>query len=242
MATISLLVQKGLRLPSGTRERPKEYLPVHPFDRQFGVETSGLLFAEDLLSGSAKDLYNAGYFGVAPSAFRQILRRLQLDFEKYTFVDLGSGKGRALLIASDYPFRAIVGVELSPKLHAIAVKNIAIYRTSAQRCQDIRSIEGDATEYSFPDGPLVVYLWNPFEAPVFTCVLANLEATLVRDPREICIVYIQPELDLLLEASGFWRKLWHDEFPMSEEDYAAHAFPPRAEVCSVYRSVSGVSP
>jgi len=26
---------------------------------------------------------------------------------------------------------------------------------------------------------------------------------------------------------------------MSEEDYAAHAFPPRAELCSVYRNVLG---
>jgi tRNA G46 methylase TrmB len=119
--------------------------PVHPFDRQFGVETSGLLSPEDLSSGSRQDLFNAGYFGVAPSAFRQILNRLQLNCEKYTFVDLGSGKGRALLIASDYPFHAIVGVELSPKLHAIAAANIAIYRASAQRCPNIRSIQTDAT-------------------------------------------------------------------------------------------------
>jgi SAM-dependent methyltransferase len=239
IATAQLLLRKGLRPGSRTIDRAKEYVSVHPFDRQFGVETSGLLFAEDLPSGSHKDLFNAGYFGVAPSAFRQILHRLQLDFEKYTFVDLGSGKGRALLIASEYPFRAIVGVELSPKLHAIAVANIANYRGSAQRCQDIRSIEADATEYSFPDGPLVVYLWNPFEAPVFTSVLANLEATLARNPREVYIVYIQPDLDPLLEASRFWRKLWRDEFQMSEEDYAAHAFPPRAELCSVYRNVLG---
>jgi hypothetical protein len=72
---------------------------------------------------------------------------------------------------------------------------------------------------------------------VFTSVLANLEATLARDPREVYIVYIQPDLDPLLEASRFWRKLWRDEFQMSEEDYAAHAFPPRAELCSVYRSI-----
>jgi SAM-dependent methyltransferase len=241
-ATARLLLQKGLRPPSRTIDAAKEYAPVHPFDQKFGVETSGLLLAEDLPSGSRKDLYNAGYFGVAPSAFREILHRLQLDFEKYTFVDLGSGKGRALLIASDYPFRAIVGVELSPKLHAIAVANIAIYQGSAQRCGDIRSIEADATEYSFPDGPFVVYLWNPFEAPVFTSVLANLEATLARDPREVYIVYIQPDLEPLIAASRFWRKLWRDEFQMSEEDYAAHAFPPRTEVCSVYRSVFPGSP
>jgi SAM-dependent methyltransferase len=237
IGTAAKLLKKVLRPSSGTCDLPKKYLAVHPFDQQFGVETSGLIFAEDLLTGKQRDLYNAGYFGVAPSAFRQILDRLQLEFEKYTFIDLGSGKGRALLIASEYPFRAIVGVELSPTLHAIAVANIARYRGAAQQCRNVRSIEADATEFQFPAGPLVVYLWNPFEAPVFTRVLANLEAALAREPREAYIVYIQPDLDPLLEASTSWRKLWHDEFQMSEEDYAAHAFPPRAEVCSAYCSV-----
>jgi SAM-dependent methyltransferase len=241
IGTATMLLHKGLWPSSRTCDPPKEYLAVHPFDQQFGVETSGLIFAEDLLSGKRRDLYNAGYFGVAPSAFRQILDRLQdqlqLEFAKYTFVDLGSGKGRALLIAAEYPFCAIVGVELSPKLHAIAAANITGYQGPAQQCRNVRSIEADATEFSFPAGPLVVYLWNPFEAPVFSCVLANLEAALAREPREVYILYIQPDLDPLLEASSSWRKLWHDEFQMSEEDYAAHAFPPRAEVCSAYRSV-----
>jgi SAM-dependent methyltransferase len=241
IGTATMLLQKGLRPSARTCDPPKEYLAVHPFDQQFGVETSGLIFAEDLFSGKRRDLYNAGYFGVAPSAFRQILDRLQdqfqLEFEKYTFIDLGSGKGRALLIASEYPFRAVVGVELSSTLHAVAVANIAGYQGPAQQCRSVRSIEADATEFPFPPGPLVVYLWNPFEAPVFTCVLTNLEAALAREPREVYIVYIQPDLDPLLEASSSWRRLWHDEFQMSEEDYAAHAFPPRAEVCSAYCSV-----
>jgi len=236
-ATAGVLFRKGLRPPPKSTERPKEYAAVHPFDLQYGVETSGLIFAEDLLTGSRKDLFNTGYHGVPPSVFRQVLPRLQLDFEKYTFVDLGSGKGRALLLASEYPFHAIVGVELSPKLHSVAVANIANYRGSAQRCAAIRSIQADATRYSFPDGPLLVYLWNPFEAPVFSSVVANLEATLARDPRPVYIVYIQPDQDPLLEASSSWRKLWHDEFQISEEDYAAHAFPPRVEICSVYRSI-----
>ena len=242
IATARILLREGLRAPPRSTDRAKEYAPVHPFDLQFGVETSGLIFAEDLPSGSRKDLFNTGYFGVSPSVFRQVLHRLQLDFEKYTFVDLGSGKGRALLLASEYPFHAIVGVELSPKLHSVAVANIANYRGSAQRCGAIRSIQADATQYSFPDGPLLVYLWNPFEAPVFSSVVANLEATLARDPRPVYIVYIQPDQDSLLEASSSWRKLWHDEFQISEEDYAAHAFPPRVEICSVYRSIFPGSP
>jgi SAM-dependent methyltransferase len=107
-----------------------------------------------LPSGKRKDLYNAGYFGVPPSAFRRILDWLQdrfhLEFEKCTFIDLGSGKGRALLIASEYAFGAIVGVELSPKLHAIAAANIAGSRGTAQRSRNARTIEADATEFRFP--------------------------------------------------------------------------------------------
>jgi SAM-dependent methyltransferase len=236
VGTAAMLFQKVLRPPARTVYPPKEYVAVHPFDEQFGVETSGLLFAEDLPSGTRRDVYNNGYFGIAPSAFTQILNRLQLNFEDFTFIDLGSGKGRALLIASQYPFRSIIGVELSPKLHEISLSNLAAFR-GAQRCPDVQSIRGDATEFPFPSGPLVIYMWNPFDGPVFTAVLANLEASLARDPREIFILYIEPNLDSVLEASSSWRKLWRAEFKMSDEDYAASAYPPRAEICSAYRSV-----
>lgn len=237
LATATAVVKRVTRPPSKTFDLPKEYVAVHPFDQQFGVDTSSLIFPEDLPSGKRKDLYSTGYFGVAPSVFRQVLKRLNLDFEKYTFIDLGSGKGRALLIASDYPFHAIVGVELSPELQAIAVANIARYRGPAQQCQNLRSIEADATEFTFPNGPLVVYLWNPFEAPVFTRVLANLEADLARQPRDAYLVYVQPNLERLLEASSSWSRLWRSEFQLSDEDYAAHAFPTPTETCSAFQNV-----
>jgi SAM-dependent methyltransferase len=237
ISTAAILLRKSLQPGSRTFDATKEFVQIHPFDRQFGVDTSELIPAEELSSGKPRDLYNAGYFGVAPSVLRQILDRLPLDFEEHTFIDLGSGKGRALLIASEYPFGAIVGVELSPKLHAIAVDNLARCRGLAQRCRNVRSIEGDATEFIFPSGPLVIYLWNPFEGPVFASVLANLEAALRREPRPVFVVYIQPDLESMLESSRFWQKMWREELPMSEEDYAAHAFPSRVEICSVFRSV-----
>ena len=236
LGTAATLWQKAFRQPAKSLYPPKQYVAVHPFDQQFGVETSGLLYAEDLPSGSNRDLYNSGYFGIAPSVLCEILTRLQLHFEDFTFIDLGSGKGRALLIASQYPFRSVIGVELTPKLHEISLSNLAKYG-GPQRCQDVRSVKGDATEFTFPSGPLVVYLWNSFDGPVFTTVLANLEASLARDPREIFILYIEPNLDSVLEGSSSWRKLWRAEFKMSDEDYAASAFPPLAETCSAYRSV-----
>ena len=234
--TAAMLFQRALRRHPKLVHPPKTYVAVHPFDEQFGVETSGLLFAEDLPSGSKRDLNNNGYFGIAPSVLRQILHRLPLDFEKFSFIDLGSGKGRALLIASEYPFQSITGVELSPKLHAISLANVAAF-TGPRRCQEVRSLCGDATEFRFPSGPLLVYLWNSFDGQVFAAVLANLEASLAREPREIFIIYIEPNFDALLEASNAWRKLWRAAFRMSDEDYAACAFPPRAETCSAYRSV-----
>ena len=239
VATMQAILRKGLRPRPRSSDRPKEYAAVHPFDQQFGVDTSGLLHAEELSSkGEAADLFNAGYFGIAPSAFRKALERLQPQFEENTFVDLGSGKGRALLVASEYPFRAICGVEISPVLHAIATDNIARYRNPNQRCRNIRSIQADATAFVFPSGPLVVYMWNPFEGPVFRAVLANLEDSLVREPRDVLILYLQPNHEELLASSTHWQELWHGNVEMSEEDYAACAFPNHAEPCIAYRSVA----
>jgi SAM-dependent methyltransferase len=238
LSTFALLFKKALRPASNTADRPKEYAAVHPFDQQFSVETSGLLPAEELTSNSGNtDLYNAGYFAVAPSAFRRMLERLQPPFEQYTFVDLGAGKGRAMMIASEYPFRAICGVEISPQLHAIAVDNLARYSNPNQQCRNITAIRGDATQFVFPSGPLLVYMWNPFEGPVFTAVLANLENSLAREPRDIIVLYVQPNQEELLAASRHWRELWHHDFEMSDEDYAACAFPKRAEPCTAFRSV-----
>src|ERR1700691_1972444 len=103
------------------------YRAVHPFDERFGVDTSGLLY--ELPSGHQHDLYNNGYFAVAPSVLHSVMQalrdRLQLDYRRFSFVDVGSGKGRALLLACDYPFREIMGIELSPELDRVARANIA---------------------------------------------------------------------------------------------------------------------
>src|ERR1700674_4645239 len=116
----------GTRLEAG---QDRSVRAVHPVDERSRVGTSGPIY--ELSSGHQHDLYNNGDFAVAPSVFHAIMRamleRLHLDFQRFGFVDLGSGKGRALLLASDYPFREIIGVELSPKLDRVARDNIARY-------------------------------------------------------------------------------------------------------------------
>ena len=213
----------------------RNYRAVHPFDERFGVDTSGLIY--QLPSGHQHDVYNNGYFAVAPSVFHAAMHaleeRLQLDYQRFTFADVGSGKGRALLLASDYPFREIIGIELSPELDRIARANIARYR-GARHHPSVISIQGDASEFPWPPGPLVVYMWNAFTGPVMERVFQNLEASLAQQPRELYLVYMHPELESVLAGLPWLIRLWQDELAMSEEDYAAWAFPNRAEVCAVY--------
>ncbi len=221
----------------------RSFRAVHPFDERFGVETSGLIY--ELRSGHPHDLYNNGYFAVAPSVFHAVLgamlERLHLDYRRFCFVDVGSGKGRALLLASDYPFREIIGIELSPELDRVARANIARYDRAKGGLlprPPVISMQGDATEFSWPPGPLIVYMWNAFAGPVMERVFHNLEASLKQHPRELYLVYIHPELESMLAGLPWLTRLWQEEFAMSEEDFEAWAFPNRAEVCTIYRAQS----
>src|ERR1700728_2166573 len=139
---------------------------VHPFDLEYGTETSGLITGEELVSGRWNDLWNTAYYGISPSGLTQMLEALDLDWPRFTFVDLGSGKGRALLLASRFPFRQIVGVEISPDLSNVATTNIERFSAPWQTCHEIEPRVGDAAEFAYPSGPLVVFLYQPFLSPV----------------------------------------------------------------------------
>jgi SAM-dependent methyltransferase len=125
--------------------------------------------------------------------FGEILQHLAtVDFERFTFVDLGSGKGRALLLAAMYPFARVVGVEVQPELDAIARDNIARFHEPGQQCHNIEALCADAREYEFPLTGLVVYLFNPFPDYVLCEVLSKLVASARVAPRAIYVIYNAP--------------------------------------------------
>jgi SAM-dependent methyltransferase len=162
------------------------------FDRRFGTETSGRVEL-DSLTVLGENRARGVYFESTPTAlFRFFLSNITVDHAKFTFVDLGSGKGRTLLMASDYPFKRIVGVEFSRELHERALANIAVYRSASQSCIDIRSVNADATSFEFPATPLFVYAYNPFDEQVMTAVLRNLLQSLAQSPRETVLMYYNP--------------------------------------------------
>jgi SAM-dependent methyltransferase len=115
------------------------------YDLRHRVRTRGVVPIAEL----GLTLDSIQYEGIAPKTLRKAIAALG-PVNGYTFVDLGSGMGRAVLVASEFPFRRIVGVEIVPELHAIASRNVRQYR-GRQQCRDIHLLQLDALRYRQPN-------------------------------------------------------------------------------------------
>ena len=164
--------------------------------------TSGTVGWRERLLG----VLHSAYQPTDPAAFREMMAALPIQFDQFSFVDLGSGKGRTLLLASEYPFRRIVGVELLPALHHIAQENLARYKSEAQKCFALEAVCCDAIDYSFPAEPLLLYLFNPLPESGLRRVMANLERSLRAHPRAVYVLYHNPVLEHVLNESAAFTK------------------------------------
>jgi len=175
------------------------------FDVTRHVQTSGYVPLDGLtLTGAGKSGFE--YFPSRPAVARQALQHLPIQHHsEYTFVDLGSGMGRMLLLAAEYHFRKIQGVELAVELHLQAQRNISRYRHKGRRCMDIESINADVSEYRFPNGKLALYLFNPFGPEVLAKVLANLGASIAQQPRHVIMTILNPEFAFVADATPYLR-------------------------------------
>lgn len=157
------------------------------FDFAHGVDTT---WATIGLRTRFRELLSGGQYQPSePELFHEILRTMPVKPDGFTFIDLGSGKGRTLLMASSYEFGRIIGVELLAELDAVARENIARYHGEDQKCFAIESHCGDAREFQFPPEPTVLYLFNPFPEHVLRTVLANLRESVELSPRPVVVIY-----------------------------------------------------
>ena len=137
----------------------------------------------------------------------RVLNALGLQPDTFAFVDMGSGKGRALLVASEFAFAKIVGIELSPHLHHIAEENIRRYSPASQQCTAFQLHCMNVVDYVYGPEPLVLFLFDPFGRETLRSVVANLEASLRANPREAFVVYIYPQFEEALQSSRVLRKV-----------------------------------
>ena len=178
------------------------------FDARFGTDTAAAVYPWNLPSVVHEDSPEIHAYEAAPAwLIRETIASIPLQPHMFAFVDMGSGKGRALLVASDFPFAKIVGIELSHELHRIAEENIRRYRSASQRCTAFSLHCMNAAEYTFEPEPLVLFLFNPFGKDTIRSILAGLEASLKAKRREAYVIYVNPRFEALVRNAHFLRRV-----------------------------------
>jgi SAM-dependent methyltransferase len=213
------------RLPGSGALYGSKWDRKHPFDRQYRTDTSGFLAGDEILTGHPAEEHGSPYAGAQPSVLRTVLATLP-GIERSTFIDLGCGKGRPMLIASEFPFRDIVGVELSPPLAAAARKNAAIIARRYPERTPIRVDVGDATAYPMPDGDVVLFIYNSFDRELMSKVAENVDKALAADSnRSIYVVFCNPASGDCFDASPALLRRYARTLPYTaeERDYAEDA-------------------
>ena len=187
------------------RELVRRHKVSRTFDEIYGTNTAGRVAVENLQIESPNREHGNPYDPVPVSLFTKLLENIKVRHEDYVFLDLGSGKGRTLLLASNYPFRKIIGVEYSQPLHAVALQNIAQYRSDHRRCFNVELVHIDATKYEIPLEPTICFFYNPFDETIMRAVLTNFRESLERCPRDIKFIYYVPQCVHLFDELGFSR-------------------------------------
>ncbi len=215
---------------------------LHPFDLKYGTDTGGYLRPDEIGSGGIHDAMNNGYSAVAPSVFREACRLWRetlpssaARLEAYTFVDVGAGKGRALLLAAELPFRKVIGVELNEALARIAQRNVTLWTRLVRPRTKIRVMREDAAEFRWPRTPLLVYLNNPFDSALVERLASRIAAAAASGPGLVDILYVNPACADALTSHGVFKLLWGAQIQMDEVDKRADPYGADSDRVSAFR-------
>jgi len=195
--------------------------PRDRFDERYGVSTNGIIEVERSdLDGPNRE-HATQYQATHEKVLRRVLDGLRIDHREFVFVDLGSGKGRAMLMASEYPYARIVGVELSPACCEVARENVrrfAVRNGARLQCPRLEVICADVCDFEFPREDTVLYLFNPFRRPVLERVISALSASLRSAPRRVLLAYCNPWAGTEVLAHHGFRRL--DETQVISPDWS----------------------
>jgi SAM-dependent methyltransferase len=165
------------------------------FESRTQTRTRGAYWSSQEVIANA--LYGDGYhYGpIKRRLMNEALRAVEIDPQASTFVDLGCGKGRALVVAAEFGWRRLVGVEYDPELAARARENAESYSRRRLSSPDLsfEIIEGDAASYEPPAGQFLLFMYNPFGEQTVAAVIDRVIQSWRSDPRPVAVVYANPQ-------------------------------------------------
>ncbi|HAT51468.1 MAG TPA: hypothetical protein DCS88_14225 [Alphaproteobacteria bacterium] len=193
---------------------------------RYGVDTEGYIVPEKLDIKSVHVKHAIQYQKCNESLLTRLLDMDNLSCQDKVFIDLGSGKGLALMLASRKPFARIIGVEFSEKLHVIAKKNITKFNHHCHdiQCRSVHATFGDAAEFSIPDEPVIIFMCNPFGEKVMQLVVGNIETRIRRSPNPLTVIYMIPRQKHVLDACTSLQNISESFFCDEKDSAIAHFF------------------
>ncbi len=168
------------------------------FDIKHKTDTSAWVSLDDLKIDDSKKKHAERYQQTYAVPLRKLFMKLKFPPGK-VFVDFGCGKGRVLLVASEFGFSEVRGIEFSPVLCDVAVENSLIYKKKTQTKTNFVVIESDVIDYNFDDNEEVFFLYHPFDGYVMKQVIQNIHKSLQRQKRKIWIIYRNARFGSVIE-------------------------------------------
>jgi SAM-dependent methyltransferase len=163
---------------------------IRTFDHKYGVRTSGHIELSETSFDASKLDKATSYGPVNAWGFRKLLQILNLS-KSFTFVDLGCGLGRACIIAAEYGFARVTGVELAPELCKVARDNVSNCRVPAARELPIEIIEGDVLDYCDHANDDVYFMYRAFSLDFLRDVLVKLVERAISRRKSFTLIYTE---------------------------------------------------
>jgi len=215
--------KQWLRIVSNVRERGvvktmqgiMSKVGDYAFDLRYGTDTATRVDLQDLQIESGNKRRGVNYMPTHAGPFSKLIRALDLPKEG-VFVDLGCGKGKILLLASQYGFKRLVGVEFSHELCEAARRNADIFQMKTGIAADIVIVELDVVEYEIEEDQNVFFLFNPFDDVVLRRTLGNIVSSFERKPRMIWLIYNHPTCSDIIDQQSCFSKFGSYQYGATE--------------------------
>jgi SAM-dependent methyltransferase len=171
------------------------------FDWKHGTDTMKWVDVDLFETASQNKSRAVRYQATKVRPLAKLLGELRLPTTG-SFVDLGCGKGRVLLIASQLGYRRVVGVEFCAHLCRQARENVDRFRARHPNCSPIDVIESDVALYRFAGDESFLFMYNPFDEVVLKQMMDNIRNSVRRMPREIWLIYNTPIQHETIQRKG----------------------------------------
>lgn len=212
---------------------------THPFDKEFGIETSGILSTEDIHPDKQLTALISPYIGSQPSIVRRGLSALG-TYGDYTFIDYGCGKGRPIVVAGEFPFQSVTGIELSPNLAATARLNIAKVARRFPERQGVTIVCADVCDFPLPPDKLACFNYHAFGPEIVARIIKKFETALAGDTPHMFLIYYNPVHFELFDASPAFRRFYAQQIPYDKSEIGFG--PDEDDAVVIWQSARGAIP